>query len=104
MKKILTYILSLLVFTGCIQEDSFDNNAIGNFDALWSIIDQRYCFFDYAEKEYGLNWDAVYNKYRLMISEETTDEELFDMFHKGTSFNGFCYDFSIYERLCRKLW
>ena len=79
MKKILTYILSLLVFTGCIEEDSFDNNAIGNFDALWSIIDQRYCFFDYAEKEYGLNWDAVYNKYRPMISEETTDEELFDI-------------------------
>ncbi|MBR5476573.1 MAG: S41 family peptidase [Bacteroidaceae bacterium] len=79
MKKILTYTLLLLTLTGCIKEDSFDNDPIGNFDALWSIIDQHYCFFDYAEKEYGLDWDAAYDNYRPMVSEETTNEELFDI-------------------------
>ena len=28
----------------------------GNFEALWHIIDEQYCFLDYKAEEYGLDW------------------------------------------------
>ncbi len=80
MRRTLTYItLLLLTVTSCIREDEFENSPIGNFEALWSIIDQRYCFFDYAEQEYGLDWDAVYREYRPKVEGEVADEELFNI-------------------------
>ena len=45
------------IFISCIDVEERDNNNIGNFEALWSIIDQKYCFFDYKGKEYGLDWN-----------------------------------------------
>lgn len=35
------------------------NSPLGNFEALWNIIDQKYCFLD--EKQ--IDWDAVYLTY-----------------------------------------
>lgn len=49
------------------------DNARGNFEALWTIIDEHYCFF----KEKGVDWDAVHDKYARRIVEEMTREELF---------------------------
>ncbi|MCI8998549.1 MAG: S41 family peptidase [Muribaculaceae bacterium] len=49
------------------------DNARGNFEALWTIIDEHYCFF----KEKGVDWDAVHDKYARRIGEEMTREELF---------------------------
>ena len=63
----------------CIEEDSFDNSLTGNFDALWSLIDQRYCFFDYAEEQFGLDWNSIYHKYRTKIKEETSERQLFNI-------------------------
>lgn len=82
MKKTLTYILALaatLTAGGCIEEDSFDNSYTGNFDALWNTIDQRYCFFDYSSEAFGLDWEAVYHKYRPKAEHITTGSALFDL-------------------------
>ena len=40
-------LLMLLLPTGCIGEETYDNTPRGNFEALWQIIDQQYCFLDY---------------------------------------------------------
>ena len=64
---------------GCIEEDSFDNSPTGNFDALWNLIDQRYCFFDYAEEQFGLDWNKVYHKHKAKIKEETTERQFFEI-------------------------
>ena len=57
MKRVLTYSILLLatIITGCVEEDSFSNSPQGNYDALWSLIDERYCFFEHAKNEYGLD-------------------------------------------------
>jgi len=55
MKKAIIFFAAALLLTGCIKEDSFSNSPEGNFEALWSMIDERYCFFPQAEEEFGLN-------------------------------------------------
>lgn len=84
MRDIITYITrciaaAILLCTGCVEEDSFDNSSTGNFDALWSIIDQRYCFFEQAKEQFGLDWDAVYDKYYPLAAEAKESAKLFDI-------------------------
>ncbi len=81
MRKLLTLLLILpfALLTGCVKEDEYNDNATGNFDALWNIINERYCFFEEAAKKYGLNWDAVYTKYRPAAMAASDDGELFDI-------------------------
>ena len=69
MKRVLTYSILLLatIITGCVEEDSFSNSPQGNYDALWSLIDERYCFFEHAKNEYGLDWNDVYHKYKPQV-------------------------------------
>ena len=81
-KKIFTYIVTLLALTlpcGCIEEDSFENSHTGNFDALWNLIDQRYCFLEYAQEQFGLDWNSVYHTYKAKIDSETNERELFNI-------------------------
>ena len=42
---------------GCIREEEFDNTPQGNFEALWKIIDEQYCFLDYKQ----IDWDAIHD-------------------------------------------
>ena len=44
----------LLIFNSCIREDISGNTPEDNFEALWKIIDEQYCFLDYKNQEYGL--------------------------------------------------
>lgn len=79
-KKILTYlILPIALLTGCIGEEEFENSRSGNFEALWQLIDERYCFFAQAEEEFGLDWNAVYNKYKPIADTCSNEHILFDL-------------------------
>lgn len=69
----LVAILSLL--TSCHSVEEHPDNALGNFEALWTILDEHYCFFE----EKGVDWDAVHDKYVRKIGTEMTSEELFDV-------------------------
>ena len=51
-----------LVPVSCVDADEYEDTPTGNFEALWKIIDEHYCFFDYKQQEYGLDWNAVYHK------------------------------------------
>lgn len=55
------------------------DTADGNFEALWKIIDEQYCFFDYKQQEYGLDWNAVHAKYKVRIDERMSSRELFEV-------------------------
>ena len=79
MKRILLYITLPLILAGCIEEDEFNNTPNGNFEALWSLIDERYCFFAQAEEEYGLNWNAVYDRYKPLADTCSSNAALFDV-------------------------
>lgn len=80
MKKYLIFLaLALTALTGCVDEEQFDDTPIGNFEALWRIIDQRYCFFDYKQHEYGLDWNEVHSRYSQRIDDGMTDVQLFEV-------------------------
>ena len=50
----------LAVMTSCVKEEQMPNTTQGNFEALWRIMDERYCFFEEKEKQLGVNWDEVF--------------------------------------------
>mgnify|MGYP000537363944 FL=1 len=78
--SILLTLLPLL--NGCIREEEFDNTPQGNFEALWKIIDEQYCFLDYKAQEYGLDWDEVHERYSRDIVDNMTDKDLFNVFDR----------------------
>ena len=82
MNRLAYFLLALLLMpmlTACVDEEEFDDTPQGNFEALWKIIDQRYCFFDYKQQEYGLDWQAVYDKYKVRVQGQLTDMQLFEV-------------------------
>ena len=64
-----------LLLGGCIREEEYDNTPQGNFDALWTIIDEQYCFLDYKQ----IDWDAVYDRYRPLITPDMSSDGLFEV-------------------------
>ncbi|MDR0422035.1 MAG: S41 family peptidase [Proteiniphilum sp.] len=82
MKKIRRYIMPLLLLLQFILSPGcgdigvqFDNDPRGNFDALWTILDRNYCFFEYKY----IDWDAVYRKYSPRITPDTSSDGLFKL-------------------------
>lgn len=80
MKKYLLLLTSsLLLLSSCVNEDERPDTPSGNFEALWQIIDEHYCFFEYKQHEYGLDWNTVYNKYKVRVNEKMTETQLFEV-------------------------
>ena len=73
------FIFHFSLITSCIDEDEHDDTPQGNFEALWKIIDEHYCFFVYKQHEYGLDWNDVYNKYKVRAREGLNREQLFEV-------------------------
>lgn len=66
--------------TSCITEEQQPKNAKGCFEALWKIVDEHYCFFDYKQKEYGLDWNAVYEKYAKQFeNDKLTSHQTYEL-------------------------
>lgn len=78
---LLSFALIVLLLTGFIgtscesYEFDFDNTPEGNFDALWTILDKNYCYFDYKE----IDWDNVGASYRARITPNMSKDALFDL-------------------------
>lgn len=82
MKKFIYVIIPLLmglVQTSCVDEDEFSGNPKGNFEALWKIMDEHYCFFGYKGETYGLDWNQVYMKYSRQVDGNMSDDQLFEV-------------------------
>lgn len=75
----LAAILAAACLSSCIDEEEHDDSPQGNFEALWKIMDEHYCFFGYKQTEYGLDWNAVYNKYKVRISDGMTEGQQFEV-------------------------
>lgn len=76
--KIINHILWLFIclpmLSGCIGEEEYANDPVGNFEQLWKIIDEKYCFLD----EKGIDWDHVYKEYSKVIVPGISNDDLFD--------------------------
>ena len=75
MKKILVYLVSLVLLASCVDEVEHENTPTGNFEALWEIMDEHYCFFSYKQ----IDWQAVYNKYKVRVSDKMSENQLFEV-------------------------
>lgn len=76
---LLLILLMLPCLMACVDEDQFDDTPQGNFEALWKIIDEHYCFLDYKQQQYGLDWQQVYNKYLPRVQGRLSDLQLFEV-------------------------
>lgn len=78
MRKII-YVLGALTLmalgAGCHEIGEYEDDPRGNFEQLWRILDEHYCFF----REKGVDWDEVHARYAPMVSDNMTREELFDV-------------------------
>ncbi len=82
MNKLLTALTAIIIIllpAACVDEEEYSDSPQGNLEALWKIIDEHYCFFDYTRETYGLDWTAVYNKYKVRVNDRMTDDQLFEV-------------------------
>ena len=63
----------------CVTQEVEDDTRQGNFEALWRTLDAHYCFFDYKKESYGLDWNKVYESYRVRIDEPMSNRQLFEV-------------------------
>lgn len=77
-RLMIIFMLFLSIFSSCVKIEEFDNNPRGNFEALWKIMDEKYCFFSYKQ----VDWNEVYADYSKHISDNMTDEELFKVLNE----------------------
>ena len=70
----------LTVFTvACVSEEDYDNTPQGNLEALWTIIDEHYCFLDYKRQAIGLDWNAIHIQYRQRLNSSMNSSQLFEV-------------------------
>ena len=75
LKKIMILMVVLPLLSGCIREEEATNSPQGNFEALWKIIDEQYCFLEYKQ----IDWDAIHAKYSKLITNTMSSEGLFEV-------------------------
>lgn len=80
MKGIVVVLISMFALVGCQHRElvgEFCSDPDDNLYALWSILDERYCYFDAK----GIEWDGVYDEYvkKLHGKRAWTIYEYFDL-------------------------
>ncbi len=67
---------SVSLLQACMREpEIYPDTNKGNLDALWNIIDSRYCYLDYKK----INWDSIYNVYSERADTVSNKYALFDL-------------------------
>ncbi len=78
MKYLYSVIISATVavatLTSCHSIEEWDNDHHGNFDALWTILDEHYCFFE----DKDVDWNEIGTRYRAAIQPDWTQVQFFD--------------------------
>lgn len=75
MKQFWIGILSLSLLFSCQDTDEYTVNPRENFEALWKILDENYCFFDYK----SVDWDEIHDRYSVQIQDTMNQFALFDL-------------------------
>ena len=73
--SLLLLISIFFFFTSCFEKDEYTTDPRSNFDALWKLIDEHYCFFEYK----NIDWNAVHDKYIVQIADSMDRYELFNV-------------------------
>ena len=73
------FITAVLSLSSCFRGDDFEDTPEGNMEALWTLIDEHYCFLDYKREAIGLDWNEVRGRYRARLSSDMTKGQLFEV-------------------------
>ena len=73
--KILAAIAAAAALCGCHHIDEYENDNRGNFEALWTALDEHYCFF----KEKGVDWDEVHDRYAARVYPKMQRRAFFNL-------------------------
>lgn len=66
-------VIGLVLLYGCTHPfDNYQNTPSDNFEALWQIIDEKYCLFE--DKQ--VDWDSIYKVYQPQF--DTMEIEAFE--------------------------
>lgn len=68
-------LMCCMALGACHSLDEWNEDVVGNFDALWTVVDEHYCFFE----EKGVDWDEVYSRYRQRVSNDMRALEFFNL-------------------------
>lgn len=82
MKRLLLLLLApcALLLSSCQQSDyEYDNTPQGNLDAMWTLIDQHYCFLSYKENQLGFKWADLRAKYSAKLNPKMSRVQLFEV-------------------------
>lgn len=63
LRYILVVMVSLCGLASCVDVEEYPDTVVGNTEALWRIMDERYCFFREKKELYGVDWDEVHTLY-----------------------------------------
>jgi hypothetical protein len=77
--KHLIYALAITLccaLSACHDIEEYDNSAEGNFEQLWTLVDQHYCFFN----EKNIDWDSIHTVYHSRLESVKSSSSLFDLF------------------------
>ena len=75
---LIVFISTFLI--SCQQSEySYDETPQGNLDALWTLIDQRYCFLTYKEQQLGIKWADLHAKYSAKLNPKMSRVQLFEV-------------------------
>ena len=73
--SIAAIVLTAASVTSCVKEEEFANSPEGNFEMLWKIMDEHYCFFEYKD----IDWQAVHDNYARRITPDMPSKALFEV-------------------------
>ena len=75
----LLFSVVLAITASCVGEEEMPDTTSGNFEALWKIMDEHYCFFPEKKEQLGVDWNEVYAKYKVRTQKELPAEQLFEV-------------------------
>ncbi len=73
--KILAAIAAATALCGCHHIDEYENDNRGNFEALWTALDEHYCFF----REKGVDWNEVHDRYAARVYPKMQRRAFFNL-------------------------
>jgi len=76
--KVFFSIIIFFSLFSCLNINEYDNNPRGNFEALWKIMDEHYCFFEYK----GIDWNKIRADYSQKVRNDMKDSELFSLLNE----------------------
>ena len=75
LHALLLVCLLAVTATSCHSLEDYDNDNLGNFDALWNFVDRHYCFFEGKD----IDWKAIGDRYRAEAAAAGSQRALFDV-------------------------